>query len=61
MADIEQDVNENWLKYTRPVLEAFWHTRFFIQMQVKYGKELQFAPACRPSGWAAILALHNLR
>ena len=29
--------------------------------QVKYGKELEAAPDCLPSGWAAVLYLLNLR
>jgi hypothetical protein len=56
-----EDMNQHWLKYARPITEAFWHTDYFIRQMVKYGKELKFAPAGLPSGWAAILALYNLR
>ncbi len=53
--------NENWLSVTRPIVEAFFHARFFLEMAVKYGKELEFPPQLLPSGWAAILYLFNLR
>jgi hypothetical protein len=65
MRDVEanagESMNEHWLKYARPIAEAFWHTHYFIRQMVKYGKELKFAPAALPSGWAAILALYSLR
>jgi hypothetical protein len=54
-------VNERGLECTRPILEAFWHTKYFIQMMLKYGKELESAPQCLPSGWAAVLYLFELR
>jgi len=65
MRDVEkatgESMNEHWLKYARPIAEAYWHTNYFIRQMVKYGKELEFAPAGLPSGWAAILALYSLR
>ena len=53
--------NKEWLRHTRPILEAFFHAHFFLKMAVKYGKELQSAPNVLPSGWAAVLYLFNLR
>ena len=53
--------NEKWLRVTRPILEAFFHARFFLEMAVKYGRELQYPPRVMPSGWAALLYLYNLR
>jgi hypothetical protein len=29
--------NENWLPTTRPILEAFFHARYFLDMAVRYG------------------------
>ena len=58
--EFDMSVNEHWLETTRPVLEAFWHTRYFIQMMVRYGKKLKSAPECTPSGWAAVLYLFEL-
>jgi hypothetical protein len=53
--------NENWLKHTRPIVESFLHARAFLDMAVKYGKELEHAPDCLPSGWGLLLYYFNLR
>lgn len=53
--------NERWLEATRPILEAFFHAKYFLEMAVKYGSELAYPPSSMPSGWAAILCLYNLR
>lgn len=53
--------NRHWEMVTRPMLEAFFHARFFLEMAVKYGKELKAPPQTLPSGWAAVLYLYNLR
>lgn len=53
--------NQNWLAVTRPIIEAFFHARFFLEMAVKYGKEMEFPPRLLPGGWAAVLYLYNLR
>ena len=45
----------------RPILEAFFHARYMLEMAVKYGKELDRPPNCLPSGWAAFLYLYDLR
>ncbi len=53
--------NQNWLPVTRPILEAFFHARYFLEMAVKYAQELRAPPRVMPSGWAALLYLYNLR
>ena len=53
--------NKDWLKHTRPIVEAFLHAKYFLEMMVKYGRELVVAPQSLPSGWAAILTLYNTR
>ena len=53
--------NDRWLAATRPIVEAFFHARYFLEMVVKYGKELKSPPAVLPSGWAAVLCLFNMR
>lgn len=54
--------NKNWLAVTRPIIEAFFHARYFLEMAVKYGKELEVPPRTHiPSGWAAVLYLYNLK
>src|SRR6266705_5157344 len=52
--------NQNWDRHTRPILEAFFHTKFIIEMAVRYA-DLTESPAVMPSGWAALLYLFNLR
>lgn len=55
------DINANWMQYTRPILEAFFHAKFMLEMAVKYGKILEYPPRLLPSGWAALLYLYGLR
>jgi len=50
-----------WLKIHRSRLEAFFHAKYFLEMAVKYGKELDKAPQILPSGWAGLLYLYNMR
>lgn len=57
----EPEHNRQWTAHTRPFLEAFFHAKFFLEMAVKYGKELVDAPTMLPSGWAALLCLYDLR
>jgi hypothetical protein len=57
----EREHNQRWLEVTRPILEAFFHARFFLEMAVRYGKALQEPPRSLPSGWAAFLYLYRLR
>jgi hypothetical protein len=59
--EFELSMNDDWLRHTRPILEEFWHTKYFVQMMVKYAKELEIAPQALPPGWAAILYLFELR
>jgi hypothetical protein len=53
--------NQNWPAVTRPIIEAFFHARYFLEMAVKYGHEIDFPPRFLPSGWASFLYLYNLR
>jgi hypothetical protein len=53
--------NSHWETAIRPILEAFFHARYFLEMAVKYGRELKTPPQTLPSGWAAVLYLYNLR
>jgi len=55
------EVNQRWLEATRPILEAFFHARYFLEMACKYGRELDEPPDSLPSGWAAVLYLYGLR
>lgn len=53
--------NRRWEYETRPMLEAFFHARYFLEMACKYGKELKRAENMLPSGWAALLYLFDWR
>ena len=57
----EMSHNEDWLRHTRPIVEAFFHAHYFLKMICKYGKELETSPNMLPSGWASVLYLFDLR
>jgi hypothetical protein len=57
----EMEHNASWPQHTRPIVEAFLHAKYFWEMMIKYGNELESAPAALPDGWAAILELYNQR
>jgi hypothetical protein len=52
--------NARWTEVTRPILEAFFHARFFLEMAVRYA-DLEAPPQPLPSGYAALLYLYGLR
>ena len=57
----EMKDNRQWLPATRPIVEAYFHAQYFLEMVCKYGRELTAPPAFMPSGWAAVLCLYGLR
>lgn len=52
--------NRQWTRVTRPIVEAFFHARFFLEMAVRYS-DLEAPPNPLPSGYAALLELYGLR
>ena len=54
------EMNADWPRHARPILEAFFHARFFLEMAVRYAG-LKRAPSTLPSGWAALLCLYRIR
>ena len=56
-----QKDNRNWLPATRPILEAFFHAKYFLEMVVKFGNEPDVPQGMLPFGWASVLYLYNLR
>ena len=44
----------------RPILEAFFHACFFLEMAVRYA-HIEAPPRPLPSGYAALLCLYGLR
>jgi len=53
--------NQKWLEETRPILESFWHSKYFLEQMLVSADELDAAPEMLPSGWAAVLYLYDLR
>jgi hypothetical protein len=52
--------NARWPEVTRPILEAYFHARYFLEIAVRYG-DLERPPDLLPTGWAALLSLYGLR
>lgn len=52
--------NARWAEVTRPIVEAFFHARFFVEMAARYAR-LDEPPQFLPSGYAALLCLYGLR
>ena len=53
--------NKEWEKHTRPMLEAFFHAKYFLDMTVKFGKKFDEAPELLDFGWAGLLSFYGLR
>lgn len=58
--EFELEHNQDWDRHTRPMLEAFTHARFMVEMAVRYA-DLPEPPHPLPNGWAALLYLFDLR
>ena len=56
----DMSCNKDWPHHTRPILEAFFHARFMLEMAVRHA-DLEEPPQMLPSGWAALLYLYGLR
>lgn len=52
--------NDRWLEMTRPIVEVFFHTRYFLEMACRYHEPPE-KDQPMPSGWAALLYLFNIR
>lgn len=59
--DFTDSTNDNWLSETQPLLEAFWHTKFFVTQMKSSAASLETAPKIMPYDWAAVLYLYDLR
>jgi hypothetical protein len=53
--------NDHWLEETRPIVEAFLHARYFLEMACLHGRRLTEPPTSLPSGYAAVLYLYGIR
>lgn len=53
--------NEQWTQHTRPIVEAFFHARYFLEAAVKNVKYMDATSMTQPPGrMAALFALFNL-
>jgi len=59
--EFNSETNSIWLAETRPILEAFWHSKYFLDQMIISSSSLDHAPHMLPSGWAAVLYLYNIR
>lgn len=55
------ETNSKWLAETMPILQGFWHSKYFLEQMLVAADELEETPEILPSGWAAVLYLYNLR
>jgi hypothetical protein len=58
--EFRSEDNAHWTEVTRPIVEAFFHARFFLEMAVRYA-DVPAPPQSLPSGYAALLYLFGLR
>ena len=56
----QQNQNQEWSVGQRPILEAFMHTRLFVEIMVKYAKRIQLMPSFVPYGWLSVVELYGL-
>jgi hypothetical protein len=59
--EFTMDDNLHWSQSTRPILEAYFHAREMLNLMIKYGETLDYAPNSIPSGWGAVLYLYRMR
>jgi hypothetical protein len=52
--------NDDWTTHTRPMIEAFCHARYFLEMCIKCSKELSKPPSPMPYGYAALMELFDI-
>jgi predicted nucleotidyltransferase len=57
----KQSHNAEWIKHTRPIVEAYFHARYFLVVAIEYGAKYEHPPSLMSSGWAALLILYGLR
>ncbi|MBW5448628.1 hypothetical protein GE107_21510 [Cohnella sp. CFH 77786] len=56
----DNKVNDYWSEETRPIVDAFLHAKYFLDMLYRY-REKEVRSSSLPSGWASILYLYNIR
>jgi len=59
--EFKNEDNQNWDQVTRPMFEAFFHSKYFLEMAIKYGKQYNQVPRVIGYGFAALMDLYDLR
>jgi hypothetical protein len=57
--EFQPEYNREWPDHT-PIVKRFWY-EIFLEMMLKYSRELEQPTAILPFGWAAILELYGQR
>ena len=57
----EMESNKARLQETRPIVEAFFHAKYFLEMICRYADKITEPQQVLPSGWASVLYLYGLR
>jgi hypothetical protein len=57
----EFEHNKDWLRHTRPIVEAYWHAMYFVEMMVLCARTMDRAESMLRSEWAAVLILYGMR
>ena len=57
----KQEHNKDWLKFTRPIVEAFFHAKYMLEMAVICSKYKSEPEQCVDQKWAALLELYKIR
>lgn len=53
--------NAVWLQETRPIVDAFFHAKYMLEMVVKSAREEHEPGGFVSSAWAAVLELYQIR
>jgi len=59
--DFDLSHNSEWLKHTRPMLEAYFHSMMFVEQMLWCAENMEKAESLLPSPWAAVLTLFEMR
>jgi hypothetical protein len=57
----QMSMNTDWATHTRPIVEAYFHAKYFLDMILKYGEDERNRETFLKSGWAAVLTLYGIR
>jgi hypothetical protein len=57
----EFEHNRDWLRHTRPIVGAYWHAMYFVEMMVLCARTMDRAESMLRSEWAAVLILYGMR